>query len=48
MDEATSSVDPSTEKSLLAAATRAFAAKTVITIAVSVDGPRSWKDNNRL
>jgi ABC-type multidrug transport system fused ATPase/permease subunit len=33
MDEATSSVDPSTEKALLAAATRAFAGKTVITIA---------------
>jgi ABC-type multidrug transport system fused ATPase/permease subunit len=37
MDEATSSVDPSTEKALLAAATRAFAGKTVITIAVSMD-----------
>jgi len=37
MDEATSSVDPSTEKALLAAATRAFAGKTVITIAVSID-----------
>jgi ABC-type multidrug transport system fused ATPase/permease subunit len=36
MDEATSSVDPSTEKALLAAATRAFAGKTVITIAVSM------------
>ncbi|KAJ9596446.1 hypothetical protein L9F63_012530, partial [Diploptera punctata] len=33
MDEATSSVDPSTEKALLAAASRAFAGKTVITIA---------------
>jgi ABC-type multidrug transport system fused ATPase/permease subunit len=37
MDEATSSVDPSTEKALLAAAMRAFAGKTVITIAVSMD-----------
>jgi ABC-type multidrug transport system fused ATPase/permease subunit len=37
MDEATSSVDPSTEKALLAAAARAFAGKTVITIAVSID-----------
>jgi ABC-type multidrug transport system fused ATPase/permease subunit len=37
MDEATSSVDPGTEKALLAAATRAFAGKTVITIAVSTD-----------
>ena len=35
MDEATSSVDPSTEKALLAAASRAFAGKTVISIAVS-------------
>ncbi|XP_069691069.1 ATP-binding cassette sub-family C member Sur isoform X2 [Periplaneta americana] len=33
MDEATSSVDPATEKALLTAATRAFAGKTVITIA---------------
>ncbi|XP_067013510.2 ATP-binding cassette sub-family C member Sur, partial [Anabrus simplex] len=33
MDEATSSVDPSTEKALLAAASRAFAGRTVITIA---------------
>jgi len=37
MDEATSSVDPSTEKALLAAATRAFTGKTVITIAVSIE-----------
>jgi ABC-type multidrug transport system fused ATPase/permease subunit len=37
MDEATSSVDPGTEKSLLAAATRAFAGKTVVSIAVSMD-----------
>nr|CAD7459032.1 unnamed protein product [Timema tahoe] len=35
MDEATSSVDPGTEKALLAAAAKAFANKTVITIAVS-------------
>lgn len=34
MDEATSSIDPGTEKSLLAAASRAFAGRTVITIAV--------------
>nr|CAD7596643.1 unnamed protein product [Timema genevievae] len=33
MDEATSSVDPGTEKALLAAAAKAFANKTVITIA---------------
>ncbi|PSN38190.1 hypothetical protein C0J52_15039, partial [Blattella germanica] len=33
MDEATSSVDPSTEKALLEAASRAFAGKTVISIA---------------
>jgi ABC-type multidrug transport system fused ATPase/permease subunit len=37
MDDATSSVEPSTEKALLAAATKAFAGKTVITIAVSID-----------
>jgi ABC-type bacteriocin/lantibiotic exporter with double-glycine peptidase domain len=37
MDEATSSVDPSTEKALLVAATSAFAGRTVITIAVSND-----------
>lgn len=37
MDEATSSLDPSTEKQLLHAASKAFASQTVITIAVSLE-----------
>lgn len=36
MDEATSSLDPTTEQTFLAAVDRAFANKTVITIAVSI------------